>query len=36
MYLPNNACNIGIAKAPVFPEPVSARPITSLPAIKYH
>ena len=25
-------CRIGIAKAPVFPDPVWARPITSLPA----
>lgn len=25
------ACNIGRAKAPVFPEPVWASPITSLP-----
>ena len=27
------ACRIGIAKAPVFPEPVSASPITSFPEI---
>ena len=25
-------CRMGRAKAPVFPEPVSARPITSFPA----
>jgi len=27
----NRACNIGRAKAPVFPEPVWASPITSFP-----
>ena len=29
----SKACNIGRAKAPVFPEPVSAKPITSFPKI---
>ncbi len=27
----NSDCNIGMAKAPVLPEPVSAKPIMSLP-----
>lgn len=30
----NKDCSIGIAKAPVFPEPVCARPIRSLPGTK--